>query len=256
MVLPRTNYQVSYEKNPSSLTYRGTFTTDGTAAPSLVKGVGFTVGAPSPTGVYTVTLERAYRDYYGFSVDLGNGTTSNDAAFVVQQSFDGGANTTVTSDGYSTWATNSGNNVLKVKTSPAAAFVSITVTSSASLTTALLAESLNTGFEAAGLLELLALSIPDTSVYGATGNALKIINQNPGGVIIFDSVANGSTLLTPLSQGFSPASFQGSEFDSAGFTATPSNTPATFKIVTQSVDGTAANLTGPEVSFSISVSTG
>jgi hypothetical protein len=48
-------------RNANCVQYEGSFTTADTAAPTVVKGEGFTVSAPS-TGVYTVTFDRRFYD--------------------------------------------------------------------------------------------------------------------------------------------------------------------------------------------------
>lgn len=47
-------------RNPGAVVVAGAFTTAGASAPSVIRGEGFTVSAPS-TGTYTITLEhKAY----------------------------------------------------------------------------------------------------------------------------------------------------------------------------------------------------
>lgn len=57
----------------------GSFVTAGASAPTVVRGKGFTVSAPS-TGVYSITLDRAYPEMVVCVVGFGNGdaTATND----------------------------------------------------------------------------------------------------------------------------------------------------------------------------------
>lgn len=68
-------------RNAGCIEYEGSFTTAGSSAPSVTKGLGFTVSAPT-TGVYTVTFDRQFYDYIGFSAVINGATGTNDAVYV------------------------------------------------------------------------------------------------------------------------------------------------------------------------------
>ena len=51
----KSGYPLGGSKSPGAFLLAGSFVTDGTSAPSVTTGAGFTVGAPS-TGLYTITL--------------------------------------------------------------------------------------------------------------------------------------------------------------------------------------------------------
>jgi hypothetical protein len=55
----------------------GSFVTAGASAPSVIKGKGFTVSAPS-TGVYTITLDRKYPGLESAVATLGGGAVAAD----------------------------------------------------------------------------------------------------------------------------------------------------------------------------------
>lgn len=96
--------------------------------------------------------------------------------------------------------TTGGNNVLRIKANPAAAFSVITVTSNASLSKAQLVADLNTGFQNAGLLLVATL------LTGSDANKVQIDtvapNSGPGAKLQIDTTANGSTLNAALHSGW------------------------------------------------------
>lgn len=59
-VAPGTLYRDLRVKSPNHVLIAGSFTTAGGSAPSVTTGAGFTVGAPTAGGVYTVTLTGGY----------------------------------------------------------------------------------------------------------------------------------------------------------------------------------------------------
>lgn len=72
---------------PGRIDVFGSFVCDGTNAPSVITGKGFTVSAPA-TGVYTVTLtDQTFTRLVSANVDLAMATGANDNAFLTQGSF-------------------------------------------------------------------------------------------------------------------------------------------------------------------------
>lgn len=59
---PRRGYPLQGCKTPGASLLVGSFATANTSAPSVVKGAGFTVSAPS-SGVYTITLSDGWCKY-------------------------------------------------------------------------------------------------------------------------------------------------------------------------------------------------
>lgn len=61
----------------------GSFVTNGSSAPTVIRGKGFTVSAPS-TGVYSITIDRAYPEMVCCVTGFSNGdtTATNDEAQV------------------------------------------------------------------------------------------------------------------------------------------------------------------------------
>jgi hypothetical protein len=62
--------------------YVGSFTTNGDAAATNAKGAGFSVHHHD-TGLYLVTLDRAWGEIVSIDVNLGQAAAGNDAAFYV-----------------------------------------------------------------------------------------------------------------------------------------------------------------------------
>lgn len=93
-----------------------------------------------------------------------------------------------------TKATNGPSNVLRVRTSPTAAFSVITVTSSATLANAQLITELNTGIGTAGL--------PLVARLGNAGTPLQVLLEStvngPSAYLEIDTTANGSNLNTAV----------------------------------------------------------
>lgn len=93
-----------------------------------------------------------------------------------------------------TKVTNGPSNVLRVKTSAAASFSVITITSSAALANATVITDLNAAFLAAGL--------PLVARLGNSGTPLQVLIENttsgPSAYLEIDTTANGSTLNTAL----------------------------------------------------------
>jgi len=76
----RTYYPESLHKSPGVHRVSGSFVTNGSSAPTVVYGAGFTVSAPS-TGVYTITSTGDFfPGYIAFGCDLMGSTGSNDVA--------------------------------------------------------------------------------------------------------------------------------------------------------------------------------
>lgn len=106
-------------------------------------------------------------------------------------------------DANATSNTTGGNNVLKVRTTQAGAFTSISVTSNAALTKAQLVAELNTGFVNAGL------GVKATLLTGGDANKVQLdttgVNAGPSAHLELDTAANGSTLNALLSSGWAAA---------------------------------------------------
>ena len=76
----KTHYSDLQHKSPGVRRVAGSFTTAGASAPTVVKGTGFTVSAPS-TGVYTITSTGDhFLAYIAFGCDLMQTAGGNDVA--------------------------------------------------------------------------------------------------------------------------------------------------------------------------------
>ena len=73
-------YERHAGSNQAEVELSGSFTTAGASAPTVIKGKGFTVSAPS-TGVYTITPDRRYGDLKACAVNLGGGAANADVRY-------------------------------------------------------------------------------------------------------------------------------------------------------------------------------
>jgi hypothetical protein len=73
--------------------YVGSFTTNGDAAAASPKGAGFSVHHHD-TGLYLITLDRAWAEIVSIDVNLGQAAAGNDAAFYVPSTVTPGAGNT------------------------------------------------------------------------------------------------------------------------------------------------------------------